>query len=587
MASLKAKPLLKFADNEAMLAPEGLELVRELSGHICPVIFVGDGRSGKSYLASCLVEAEDAFVSSDSAESVTEGIDIVAVPLNRISTQAGPDEHLLVMDCEGGNNALAAIRTLVNVFGLLLGSQVVFVANGMATEQALQTLGMSLAARSLVRLEEGSQLPKQELVFVVNKNTLRYEGSALEKILEQKFDDAGRQELRDTVRECFPERSFFTVPLMGMPAFDDNLKSLREHLVNRRKNLQMGGMPVAGRQLAGVMELIVAEMKKSEEISVPSMNRYVIYEGFLMPLIHDLMELGREQMPELEDYDPALAKRNPTPALLQRFDESCAHIRHSGLKDEARQQLEMKLRDSWQWVEAKNEAFGNEVCDTVQETRELEISRSKSVVGGAGLLKDVVVTKQLCREEGRTVLYRKKGGQPEALPWKSHGTTVTRTVEWSFDTLPPSCKGLLRKASPNSLRAMLRVISWDRQPRVCVVQDGHFLWFDEQTASEKKGQAKGCINFLMHKASVRRDERNPAAFIISPAEPQGWHDPSSFTGNAFRSFFFDASESEVACAHWVSTIAENIRFANLAAEQLGAELFRQVRVFKPSWDDLE
>jgi len=29
--------------------------------------------------------------------------------------------------------------------------------------EALQTLGMSLAARSLVRLEEGSQLPKQEI----------------------------------------------------------------------------------------------------------------------------------------------------------------------------------------------------------------------------------------------------------------------------------------------------------------------------------------------------------------------------------------------------------------------------------------
>ena len=28
---------------------------------------------------------------------------------------------------------------------------------------------------------------------MVNKNTLRYEGSALEKILEQKFDDPGRQ----------------------------------------------------------------------------------------------------------------------------------------------------------------------------------------------------------------------------------------------------------------------------------------------------------------------------------------------------------------------------------------------------------
>ena len=34
----------------------------------------------------------------------------------------------------------------------------------------------------------------KELVFVVNKNTLRYEGSALEKILEQQFDDPGRQD---------------------------------------------------------------------------------------------------------------------------------------------------------------------------------------------------------------------------------------------------------------------------------------------------------------------------------------------------------------------------------------------------------
>ena len=148
---------------------------------------------------------------------------------------------------------------------------------------------------------------------------------------------------------------------------------------------------------------------------------------------------------------------------------------------------------------------------------------------------------------------------------------MTRTVEWAFDSLPTSCSGMLRKASPNSLRSMLRIISWDRQPRVCVVQDGHFLWFDEETAERKMGQAKGCINFLMHKASVRMDDKNPAAFIISPAEPQGWQHPSSFTGNAFRSFFFDASESEVSCAHWVSTIADNIRFANLAAEQLGAE----------------
>lgn len=35
------------------------------------------------------------------------------------------------------------------------------------------------------------------------------------------------------------------------------------------------------------------------------------------------------------------------------------------------------------------EALGNEVCDTVQEAQEVELSRSKSVVGGYGLLKEV------------------------------------------------------------------------------------------------------------------------------------------------------------------------------------------------------
>lgn len=35
---------------------------------------------------------------------------------------------------------------------------------------------------------------------------------------------------------------------MGMPTFNESVKSLREHLVDHRKDLQMGGMPVAGRR---------------------------------------------------------------------------------------------------------------------------------------------------------------------------------------------------------------------------------------------------------------------------------------------------------------------------------------------------
>ena len=201
---------------------------------------------------------------------------------------------------------------------------------------------------------------------------------------------------------------------------------------------------------------------------------------------------------------------------------------------------------------------------------------------------DQVVTKQLFREEGRTVLHRKKGqspgllarmfslscklrqgGSPECLPWKSLGTTVTRTKEWAFDSLPtlPKKRGSLLKSSPNGLRAMLRFLRVDQQPRFCIVQDGHFMWFDEEAASTK-GQAKGCINFLIHRAQIHLGSTE-TSFVISPAEPLGWRDPSSFTGDARRSFCFDASDAE-SCVQWVDALTEHIRFGNMAAEQLGA-----------------
>merc|ERR1719277_1249009 len=91
--------------------------------------------------------------------------------------------HMLVLDCEGGNNAMAAIRTLVNVFGIVMGIEVVFVAGGSFSEAALQNLGASLAARSLIRLDSASSLPDQRLIFVVNKTTLNYDQDTLEKTL--------------------------------------------------------------------------------------------------------------------------------------------------------------------------------------------------------------------------------------------------------------------------------------------------------------------------------------------------------------------------------------------------------------------
>ena len=161
------------------------------------------------------------------------------------------------------------------------------------------------------------------------------------------------------------------------------------------------------------------------------------------------------------------------------------------------------------------------------------------------------------------------GGNPECLPWKSLGTTVTRTKEFAFDSLPslPKLRGSLLKSSPHRLRAMLRFLRVDQQPRFCVVQDGHFMWFDDEGVSTK-GEAKGCINFLVHRARIQQGGTS-TAFEIHPAESHGWREPSSFTGDAWRSFSFDAENAET-CAKWVDALTEHIRFGNLAAEQMGA-----------------
>jgi len=597
---MKSLPLLKFKDEAAYLAPEGLDEIKSLQGPFCPIIFIGDGRSGKSYLASRLLNVDGVFESSDSADPVTEGVDMIMVPTRTLldptdtSTPDGgkEDEQLLVLDCEGGNNAMAAIRTLVNVFGIVLGTVVVFVANGMATEQALQNLNASLAARSLIRLDGNSQLPTQDLVFVVNKNTLRYDTSALEKILDQKYADPGRQELRETVRTAFPRRVFFAVPLMGMPDFEPAVGRLRGHLVEARRSLLVGGVSLSGTQLAGLLGLLVSEIRKTNEVSFPSMKRCVIFDGFLAPLVNKLADDVRAALPQLEDYDPELSSRDPREMMVSRFDEASAHLGHEAmLRDEARALLRERLDVLWREVEMTNEAFGNEVFFVAQEEREALVSSKKLPVRQRGLLKKFVVTLQTLNVESRAVVHKKRGGDPECSDWTFTMRTVQRLEESAFESLNklPIMKGHLFKHSPSVLRSMLRFMNGHQQTRICILKEGHFVWWESEAALTG-GSANGCINFFVHCAQIEADAGDPATFTIRPsAQVGGWEMADNcFTGGATRAFHFDASTCEVTRDDWVEAIRQHIEFADLARGQLGStRLLDSIRIYRPTVADVE
>jgi len=589
---VESQALLKFVNEEAVLVPEGVELIRGLAGLICPVIFIGDGRAGKSYLASRVAGVPDVFASSDSAEPVTEGIDICTLPVDKVLQELGiehegaQEEHLLLLDCEGGNNALAAVRTLVNVFGLVIGTAVVFVACGMASEQALQNLAASLASTSLIRLDAESRLEARRLVFVVNKNSLRYDESALEKILEAHPFDPGRAELRNTIRDNFPQRQFFAVPLLGMPNFESAVTQLRSAIVCGRKPLSMAGTHVKAAQLVGLLEWLVAGNWRTNQVSFPSMHRYVILDGFLNPLGDNLCAEAEAALPRLDDYEPQLDSMDPRPQALRQFDELTSHVAHKGLLSEARAAVEQRLNRVWEALVRQNDTYGDQALEMWTETREIALGATTEPLGGNGLLRHLVITTRTVRIESRAVIKRKRGGEPEAGEWAELGGPNTRILESAFEQLRilPVLRGRLRKRSPNLLRQIITVIKQvNLQERECVLKDGHFLWWDLDRNQDDEG-AKGCLNFLLHRAEVVRVLDEPHTFIIRPAEAHGWTNTSCFSGGEMREFVFDAETCEVSMDRWVGALEQHIEFGNLAHKQVGEErLLQQVGHFKPSW----
>lgn len=582
-----SKQLLKFSPDKskgeddnagATLSPDGLDYLRGLEGTICPVIFMGDGRGGKSYLASRLLGGDDKgpFFSSDAAVAVTEGIDIYSAPVSQLLDGLEgippPDprgEHILVIDCEGGNNAMAAIHTLVNVFGIIIGTQVVFIAAGMVSEASLQNLGASLAARSLINFE-GSSKADQQLTFVVNKNMLRYEDDALEKLLTTAHDDSARAELRESILGYFEHRTFIPIPMMGMPEFDNRMTQFRTSILKNRKPLSMGGTTVDGPSLCGLLELVVREIRSSKEVSFPSMHRYVILDGFLLPLANGLIRDAELRLPKLEDYDPDLAKKDCRPEVIGEYDGKVAHIVYKALVDEGRQHLSSKLNDEWNRLVEFNEAFGDQVKEMITETREVVTKTSSGQVGGRGLLSKVSVTRQTMKIESRAKIFKKRGGDPQMMAWNDTGTQASRMIESAFERVAqlPVLRGRLLKKSPNVVKKILTLgLANSHQVRACVLKDAHFIWWDPD---QMQKEANGCINFILHKATVEEMPGFPNAFVIKPSGSI-WHESKSFTGNAQRQFFFDAEKSEVNAKEWIAAINKHIEFANEAMEQIGEQ----------------
>eukprot|EP00929_Paragymnodinium_shiwhaense_P007623 TRINITY_DN111533_c0_g1_i1.p1 TRINITY_DN111533_c0_g1~~TRINITY_DN111533_c0_g1_i1.p1 ORF type:complete len:437 (+),score=111.80 TRINITY_DN111533_c0_g1_i1:107-1312(+) len=289
----KAVPLLKFEgkDERPVLCQEGLDLISMLPGPVMPVAFVGDGRSGKSYLASKVIGREEAFATDDSCEAVTEGIDIAVV-------YSHPG-HILVMDCEGGNNAMSASHSIVTVVGALIATCLAFVTDGKASEAAIEALARMLEERSLIKCDGTGSLHAQHLLFIVNQNRLKYGDDALEKILAANHG-IERREVRGLIADAYPEdrRQFFTVPSDGKKEFDNHWQKLHEAVMEAATPLKMGRLWMTGSQVNDMLRQIHLELLKHGKVSLPSLHRHVILDSWLKPKITQVLGSRLDKMME-------------------------------------------------------------------------------------------------------------------------------------------------------------------------------------------------------------------------------------------------------------------------------------------------
>lgn len=292
--ALKHLQLLKFEgpNDQPRLNDEAMDAIMMLPGPVCPVAFVGDGRSGKSYLASKLAGFDGAFPTDDSDTAVTEGIDAMVLPYH--------PGHIVLLDCEGGNNAVSKSHSIVTVVGALMATELIFVTDSKASEAAIEALAHMLEERSLIKCDGTGSLQAQTLLFVVNQNRLRYGDDTLEKILAAKHD-RDRADLRELIGGAYPEdrRAFFTLPSDDKKDFEEKWNKLHDAILGYLKPLKMGKLWMTGAQMAGMLRRVEEELRTRGKVSLPSLHRHVILDSWLRPTVGQVLSSRLDKL--LED----------------------------------------------------------------------------------------------------------------------------------------------------------------------------------------------------------------------------------------------------------------------------------------------
>eukprot|EP00397_Hematodinium_sp_SG-2012_P017048 GEMP01017418.1.p1 GENE.GEMP01017418.1~~GEMP01017418.1.p1 ORF type:complete len:593 (+),score=201.58 GEMP01017418.1:266-2044(+) len=344
---------------------DGLQYIESLRGELTIVVMIGDGRAGKSFLANKIANVE-VFSHAPTPEAVTAGIDLFAVPHKR--------GHLLLWDCEGGNNALASTHQMVNVLGMVAASKIVYVVGGMASDAAFDTLERNFASRDLVM--QGQVIEDQEFLFLVNKNTLTYENHHFSTMLTDRK--------RPAIAALYPEeqRQFLTLGFEGSASFDQELQNLLGSIHNSKPRM-LAGLQMGGPQLADLLRLVFEGFKDRGHVEMPAMARVVIYDNYLRPLINETVKAFKGSLPrDVCVPDDEIDRIDTRRSRLNAFAQNTSHISpvYGDFTREARQEIVTEFNDAWDAFSRRNDELGEMIVKTWSATH-APFSHTKTTEG--------------------------------------------------------------------------------------------------------------------------------------------------------------------------------------------------------------
>lgn len=420
MAVAVPAKLLSFRGGRAQLEPAGLAMIEAAPGPVRPIVIVGDGRSGKSTIASAVANwlgyRGTSFRTGNSCTPVTDGIDVLA-----LRVQGYPGSFLL-FDCEGTTNPVGAVREEVSLFGYLLAGAgtVMYLTDDYWREPQTQCLARIAASRQLLHGGPVGAMPKPRLILVCNMTRPCMDQQREQELLSQELVGGARGQERTAILAAFQTGIRMAhVPMMKEPGYAGALQGLCQ-AAQSTSPTTLGGLEVDGQQLK---DLIIACHKQlmvegKHVIDVPDLLT-ASAQAFLGPLVQQLCTEQESYFakPDFHTYQRNFHLYDPTPSLLQAYNEKTARLQHP-LRQTYREALASYLEERSARQEQTNTELGQQVETMGTESREECVSsyskkvgrrRRSGIEGFFGGRSDVYATVKVYRQLTRTTMVRKNG----------------------------------------------------------------------------------------------------------------------------------------------------------------------------------